>query len=163
MSWTLSVKLTKNHTSEKSILVQVMACCLMTSSHYLVQCWPRFVSSYGINRPQWVYTYVPLLCEKVRNSVTILAYIDFMINGTCHSACLMYVGNYISWTVCLMCTRFVLSFYETISVRDYAVNNILLIRVSGAEYIAILLEITKRCQKRNDGAIKTCKWYNKRA
>ena len=40
--------------NEKSILVQVMACCHQATSHYLSQCWPRSVSPYGIIRPQWV-------------------------------------------------------------------------------------------------------------
>ena len=41
-------------TDDKSTLVQVMACCLMAPSHYRSQCWPRFMSSYGVTRPQWV-------------------------------------------------------------------------------------------------------------
>ena len=36
------------------ILVQVMAWCHQASSHYLSQCWPRSMSSYGITRTQWV-------------------------------------------------------------------------------------------------------------
>ena len=27
---------------------------LMASSHHLSQCWPRFMSPFGVNRPQWV-------------------------------------------------------------------------------------------------------------
>ena len=41
-------------TDDKSTLVQVMAWCRQTPSHYLSQCWPRFMSPYGIIRPQWV-------------------------------------------------------------------------------------------------------------
>ena len=37
----------------KSALIQVMAWCHQTTSHYLSQCWPRFMSSYGVTRPQW--------------------------------------------------------------------------------------------------------------
>ena len=40
-----------------SMLVQVMACCLI--SHYLSQCWPISLWPYGITRPQWV-----LICTK---------------------------------------------------------------------------------------------------
>ena len=36
---------------DKSALVHVMACCLMATSHYMNQCWPRFMSPYGITRP----------------------------------------------------------------------------------------------------------------
>ena len=38
-----------NGSINQSTLVQVMA-----TSHYLSQCWPRSLSSYGITRPQWV-------------------------------------------------------------------------------------------------------------
>ena len=41
-------------TDDKSTLVQVMAWCLMAPSHYLRQCWPRYMSPYGVTRPQWV-------------------------------------------------------------------------------------------------------------
>ena len=39
---------------DKSTLVQVMAWCRQATSHYLSQCWPRFMLSYGVTRPQWV-------------------------------------------------------------------------------------------------------------
>ena len=41
-------------TDDKSTLVQVMAWCRQATSHYLSQCWPRFMSPYGVTRPQWV-------------------------------------------------------------------------------------------------------------
>ena len=41
-------------TDDQSTLVQVMAWCRQASSHYLSQCWPRYLSSYGVIRPQWV-------------------------------------------------------------------------------------------------------------
>ena len=40
--------------TDKSTLVQVMACCHQATSHYLSQCWPRSMSPYGVTRPQWV-------------------------------------------------------------------------------------------------------------
>ena len=39
---------------DKSTLVQVMAWCRQATSHYLSQCWPRFLPPYSITRPQWV-------------------------------------------------------------------------------------------------------------
>ena len=39
-------------TDDKSTLVQVMAWCRQATSHYLSQCWPRFMSPYGVTRPQ---------------------------------------------------------------------------------------------------------------
>ena len=44
----------QNITNEKSTLVQVMAWCCQTTSHYLSQCWPRFMSPCSVTRPQWV-------------------------------------------------------------------------------------------------------------
>ena len=41
-------------TDNKSILVQVMVWCRQATNHYLSQCWPRFMSPYGVIRPQWV-------------------------------------------------------------------------------------------------------------
>ena len=38
----------------KSALVQVMVWCLLATSHYLSQCWSRFLSPYGVTGPQWV-------------------------------------------------------------------------------------------------------------
>ena len=40
-------------TDDKSTLVQVMAWCHQTTSHYLSQCWPRSLWPYGVTRPQW--------------------------------------------------------------------------------------------------------------
>ena len=41
-------------TDDKSTLVQVMAWCRQTTSHYLSQCWPRSMTPCGVTRPQWV-------------------------------------------------------------------------------------------------------------
>ena len=41
-------------TDDQSTLVQVMAWCCQATSHYLSQCWPRTLSSYGATGPQWV-------------------------------------------------------------------------------------------------------------
>ena len=41
-------------TDDPSTLVEVMAWCRQATSHYLSQCWPRFMSLYGVTRPQWV-------------------------------------------------------------------------------------------------------------
>ena len=48
--WWMSLDLT----DDKSTLVQVMAWCRQATSHYLSQCWPRYLSPYGVTRPQWV-------------------------------------------------------------------------------------------------------------
>ena len=46
----MSLDFTKN----KSTLVQVLAWCRQATSHYLSQCWPKFLSPYGVTRPRWV-------------------------------------------------------------------------------------------------------------
>ena len=38
----------------KSTLVQVIVWCRQATSHYLHHWWPRYMSPYGITRPQWV-------------------------------------------------------------------------------------------------------------
>ena len=51
LRWTL-----QDLTDDKSALVQVLAWCHQAPSHYLSQRWPRYMSPYGITRPQWVNT-----------------------------------------------------------------------------------------------------------
>ena len=47
-------------TDDQSTLVQVMAWCQQTTSHYLSQCWPRSLSLCGITRPENM-----LLCNAI--------------------------------------------------------------------------------------------------
>ena len=56
-------KIAKKFTNETSTLDQVMACCLMATSHYLIHCWPRSMTPYGVISPQWVNVFDP---RKVR-------------------------------------------------------------------------------------------------
>ena len=44
------------HRTLLSRLVQVMASCRQTTSHYLSQCWLSSLSRYGVARSQWVKT-----------------------------------------------------------------------------------------------------------
>ena len=41
-------------TDDQSTLVEVMAWCHQATSHYLSQCWPRYLSPYDVTRPKWV-------------------------------------------------------------------------------------------------------------
>ena len=57
--WGISCEITLmwmslNFTNDQAKLVQVMAWCRQTTSHYLSQCWPRSLSPYGVTRPQWI-------------------------------------------------------------------------------------------------------------
>ena len=47
----------QNLTNKKSTLVQVMAWCCQAPSHYLSQCWCRFMSTFGMNKLQWVHSF----------------------------------------------------------------------------------------------------------
>ena len=38
----------------KNIFNEVMPWCCQATSHYLTQCWPKYMSGYGETRPQWV-------------------------------------------------------------------------------------------------------------
>ena len=50
----LSNRMPLNCINEKSTLVQVIAWCRQTTSHYLSQCWPRSLSPFGFTRSEWV-------------------------------------------------------------------------------------------------------------
>ena len=56
-------------TDDKSTLVQVMAWCHQATSHYLSQCWPSFMSPYGVIRPQWVNSLAPQSYERKSTNV----------------------------------------------------------------------------------------------
>ena len=52
-------------TNDKSTLVQVMSWCHQATSHYLSQCWPRSMLPYGVTRPQWVNSLVPVIASQI--------------------------------------------------------------------------------------------------
>ena len=52
----------QNLIDDKSVLVQVMAWCRQATSHYLNQCRPRYMSPYGVTRPQWLISSVHICC-----------------------------------------------------------------------------------------------------
>ena len=65
-----------DHTYDQSTLVQVMAWCHQATSHYLSQCWPRFLSPYGVTKPERVK----------RCSTGHITEVGTMLNpGECHS------------------------------------------------------------------------------
>ena len=58
--------MTQNTSDSKSTLVKVMAWCCQTRNHYLDQCWPRSMPSWGVTRPHWVHKrYLFLTCLEV--------------------------------------------------------------------------------------------------
>ena len=57
--WSISCEISckwlpQNLTDELSAWVQVRVWCCQATSHHLSQWWLRFMSQYGITRPQWV-------------------------------------------------------------------------------------------------------------
>ena len=55
---------------DESTLVKVMAWCHQATSHYLNQCWPRSVSSYGVTKLQWVKHRLWVIQENYVNVVS---------------------------------------------------------------------------------------------
>ena len=47
----------QDNIDDESALVQVMACCLMATSHYLNQCWPSSLRHICKATPPWVITF----------------------------------------------------------------------------------------------------------
>ena len=65
--WSLSCEIAPiwmslDFTDDQSTLVQVMAWCRQSTSHYLSQCWHRSLSPYGLTRPQCKIAKLSLLC-----------------------------------------------------------------------------------------------------
>ena len=84
-SWALLMKLLsgKCHTfDDKFTLVGVMVWCCQVTSHYLSQCWPRFVPPYGIIRSQRLISFMKstplciwyLLFHKTSSLVSMMPY-----------------------------------------------------------------------------------------
>ena len=105
-----------NLTDDKSTLVQVMAWCRQATSHYLSQSWPRFMSPYGVTRPQWVecwahirhtishpIVYVWLINCKYRLSITgtdgVIVACQHLITGYKVQNMLNHITLYISYSV----------------------------------------------------------------
>ena len=63
----------------KSTSVQVMAWCHQATSHYLSQCWPKFMLPYGIPRPQWVKACIPNTTHQYYK----LTYVNQPLNNVC--------------------------------------------------------------------------------
>ena len=63
-SWGISCEIaliwmSLDFTDDQSTLVQIMAWCRQATSHYLSQCWPRFLLPYGVTGAQWVKLHIP--------------------------------------------------------------------------------------------------------
>ena len=77
-------------TDDESTLVQVMAWCCQATSHYLSQCWPRFMSPYGVTRSQWVnLTWL----TKCHSSKLIQKFLPISICSTSSFTCRRMLSN----------------------------------------------------------------------
>ena len=69
--WSISCEITPiwmslDFTDNQSTLVQVMAWCRRTTSHYLSHCWSKSLSPYGVTRPWWVNVSIKP-CTAIKN------------------------------------------------------------------------------------------------
>ena len=75
-------------TDDQSTLVQVMAWCRQATSHYLIHCWPRYMSTYGVTRPLWVnpVNFSIICCFIFQNKTYRISdqSIGFRISGLIH-------------------------------------------------------------------------------
>ena len=78
-----------NLTDDKSTLVQVIAWYCQATSHYLNQCWPRFLSPYGVPKPLRFKEYASMtLNHSIYFPLTIS---DFSFS--------MYLDDVINWNI----------------------------------------------------------------
>ena len=66
-----------------------MAGCRQATSHYLSQCWPRFLSPYGVIRPQWVK---PVLYHN-------------KFSQKCHLSMCIFIIHILYARMCTWCAR----------------------------------------------------------
>ena len=119
-------------TDDKSTLIQVMAWCHQATSHYLSQCWPRFMSPYGVTRPQWVEVSVILnlmfTCSYIlefmhRQAIALWLECSRFPNFICYKHKRKYLKNIFSH---LKCLQNMLSFLVLLSWRVLRVARIVL-------------------------------------
>ena len=102
----------QNLTDDKSTLVQVMAWCRQATSHHLNQCWPKYMSPYGVTRPQWVKSNVikfrNMLADMIKwgiilpminhyGPMTFGPYDIAVTNGQYHCFATCKLQTFISW------------------------------------------------------------------
>ena len=91
-------------TDDKLTLVHIMACCHQATSHYLSQCWLRFMPPYGIIRSQWVKCVCVWFVKKLHDRLVKMSkYIHVFL------ACLFCM--FLSCIFCMFCI-FTLTFFS---------------------------------------------------
>ena len=82
-------------TDDRSALVQVMAWCHQATSHFLGQCWPRFLWPYSVTRPGWVkilFTHKLCLVQIIQCQGVVIILMPIMLYLCCLLA-LVLQGN----------------------------------------------------------------------
>ena len=84
-------------TDDQSTLNQVMAWCCQATSHYLIQCWLRSLSPYGVTRPQWVKYWIKLKHSNEKYCICLWWYWRIFYIKSCDSQhekhlCILNVG-----------------------------------------------------------------------
>ena len=105
-------QMTLDLTYDKSTLVQVMAWCCQAPNHYLSQCWPRYLSPYGVPRLQWVNSLAlgrfgwnfRLVIFRLQSRINIYIYIYWVFpverpSGECQKTLLMINQHWFMWWV----------------------------------------------------------------
>ena len=97
-----------------------MACCHQATSHYLSQCWPRYMSLNGVTRPQrvkaqcvWMLillsTYWSLLLQYFSHMI------EELMTSKHHWCCnTFYIWFRNSWSALLMLRHFLQMIYELV-------------------------------------------------
>ena len=101
-------------TKNRSTLVQVMAWYHQATSYYPGQCWPSFISPFGITRPQWVnpssadhlrYHYSDVIMRTMASQITSLTIVYSTVYSSADqrkhqsSASLAFVRGIHRWPV----------------------------------------------------------------
>ena len=64
---------------DKSTLVQVMAWCRQATSRYLIPCWPRPMSPYGVTRQRWAKQNISETFHEMDNLSSFFLMLDTLI------------------------------------------------------------------------------------
>ena len=104
--WNSLMWLSLDLIDDESTLVQVMAWCRQTTSHCLDRCWLRFLSPFGLTRPQWkgvvnlyLNMFIPLDCVYLCHSVVKLRFRlhsqkqEKIITPTVNKICFIFIQN----------------------------------------------------------------------
>ena len=120
--------MTKNILHDKSTLVQVMAWYCQATSHHQNQCWPRYMSPYGVTGPQWAHDII----NQYHHYVEMFENMNIWnVCQLCSGECVFKVWSILfiivfplHKAVCYQVTQFFFDDKENISPSSYHPNHI---------------------------------------